>query len=158
LTVNSLPSSVYGTYDVTAGGNKIADDSTGFNQYWVGAGDTVTITGAKSDYADAAIKYIVDGAVEADSATGITMNKDVTVNVKFNPVKFPGWAINKVLHGNADINYTNIGSTALTKTANKLTGNTVYSGDGTASTGDNDWPANARTIKTIFVTAATTTS
>ncbi|MEG1747527.1 MAG: C-type lectin domain-containing protein, partial [Oscillospiraceae bacterium] len=161
LTVNSLPSSVYGTYTVTADGKAIATNATGFNQYWVGKDAKITITGDPDDYyatADAATFTIVDadGTNSGANVTNVTMNTDKTATVNFTRKYFPGWTINKDLTTEA-IDYTGVVSGALgAVTDNKLAGNTVKNWQRDASS---NWaiPANARTIKTIFVTAATTT-
>ncbi|MEG1072756.1 MAG: S-layer homology domain-containing protein, partial [Oscillospiraceae bacterium] len=164
LTVNSLPSSVYGTYTVTADGKTIATNATGFNQYWVAKDAKITITGTPDSYyatADAATFTITNAAgtgTDSGAITAVAMNRDKTATVTFTQRFFPGWTINGT-HSNATPIYSDASiqnGTLDVVTDNKLAGNTVKDWNRNISGDWNTWH-DARTIKTIFVTAATTT-
>ncbi|MEG1241307.1 MAG: hypothetical protein RSD46_08185, partial [Oscillospiraceae bacterium] len=136
LTVNSLPSSVYGTYTVKADNKAIATDATGFNQYWVGKDATVTITGTQSFYANCTITYTMktnqDGTTTYTDVKDVDMTFDRTATVTFTPVWFPAWTINSTVTGNANAGYTNVSNGNLIATGNKLDTNTVRSLEGKA--------------------------
>ncbi|MEG1241281.1 MAG: hypothetical protein RSD46_08055, partial [Oscillospiraceae bacterium] len=125
LTVNSLPSSVYGTYTVTAGGKTIATNAAGLNQYWVDKGADIVVTAAQDG------TYATVPATITPSGTINAIAQDETVTVTFTETLYPGWTMNTDLTDQAI--YDGVVSGELGKTENKLTGNVVYSGESTVT-------------------------
>ncbi|MEG2454780.1 MAG: S-layer homology domain-containing protein, partial [Oscillospiraceae bacterium] len=147
LTVNTKPSSLYGTYTVTVGGTNLAgENATGLHQYVIAEGTGVVVAGIKNDNASA---VTVTGGDTAGNITAIA--EDTTVIVTFTPTVRYGWTMNQDITGKSAAGYGDIAEKALTSSGSSLYGNTVAGWKKTE--GAQPWAANAQhKIKTILVT------